>query len=116
MFLASLFGLVSLAHADVCTDHVFTDVFGHGGAPGAGLSYVLADFVGVEDYAFGFRVFVVHVDVGDVVGEFFVGFSRGGIEHEEEDVEAGEEGRWEVDVFDGGDARVVATIEGISCC
>ena len=105
-----------MAHTDVCTDHVFADVFGHGGAPGAGLSNILADFVRVEDDAFGFRVFVVHVDVGDVVGEFFVAFSRGGVEDEEQDVEAGEEGGGEVDVFDRGDARVVATVEGISCC
>ena len=52
--------------------------------------------------------------VADVVGEFFVGVARGGVEDEEEDVEAGEEGGGEVDVLDRGDPGVVAAVERVS--
>jgi hypothetical protein len=53
------------------------------------------------------------VDVGDVLSEAFVVVPRRGVEDEEEEVETGEEGSGEVDVVDGRDLGVVATVEGV---
>ena len=102
-----------LSHADVGADHVLGDFFGDGRSPAAGLGDILPYFVGGEDDSFRFRVFVVHVYVGDVLGEFLVRFAVRLVEHEEEDIETREQGGGEVDVLDGGDARVVAPVEGV---
>jgi len=71
----------------------------------------LSDFLWGEDFAGAvFGVAVVDVYVGDVAGEFLVCVAVWGVEDEEEDVKAGEEGGGEVDVFDGGNAWVVASV------
>ncbi len=110
---AALVALLLLPHADIRPDHVLTHVLGHGGPPAARLGDILPDLVRGEDDALGLGVPVVHVHVGDVLGELLVGFSIWGVEHEEEDVEAGEQRGGQVDVLDGGDARVVAAVERV---
>lgn len=113
VLLAALVALLLLPHAHVRADHVLADVLGDGGPPAARLGDILPDFVRGEDDALSLRVPVVHVHVGDVLGELLVGFSIGCVEHEEEDVEAGEQRGRQVDVLDGGDARVVAAVERV---
>ena len=116
VFLAALVTFLLLPHADVRTDHVVGYFFRNGGAPATGLGDVLADLVRGEDDAFGIGVFVVHVNVGDVLGEFLVGVAGRLVEHEEEDVETGEEGGGKVDVLNGGESWVVTAVEGVGGC
>ena len=81
-------GLV-LAHLDVGFDHVLGDGCGDSGAECAGLSDVLANFMGSEDDAVGVGVAVVHVDVGYVSGEESIRVSCWGVEDEEKNIETG---------------------------
>ena len=116
MFLAALVAFLLLPHADVRTDHVVGYFFRYGRAPTASLGDVLANFVRSEDDTFGIGVFVVHVNVGDVLGEFLVGVAGRLVEHEEEDIETGKEGGGEVDILDGGESWVVTAVEGVGGC
>ena len=116
LFLVLLVAGLVLAHLDVGFDHVLGDGCGDSGAECAGLSDVLANFMGSEDDAVGVRVAVVHVDEGYVAGEESIGITGWSIEDEEKNVETGEEGCGKVDVLYWRDAWVVAAVQRIGSC
>ena len=117
-----LCALLLRAQAHVGLDHVLGHSLGDDGAVLAGFGDVGADFFGGEHRrrivragaGADVRVAVVHVHVGDVLGELRVGVARGRVEEEEHDVETGQEGGGEVDVLDGGEAGVVPAVERVS--
>jgi len=69
--------------------------------------------LGIHRLELQLRSSAVHVDEGDVLGQPLVVVPGRSVEDEEEDVEPREKSGGKVDVLDGGDLRVVSTVERV---
>ena len=84
MLSAAFVAFMLLAHPNICAYHVVGDLFRHRGTIAACFGDVLPNLVRCEYNAIvvSLRVFVVHVDVGDMAGKFLVGIARRGVKHQ----------------------------------
>ena len=91
--LLGLIDLLSLAHGHISTNHVIRNIGRHNRTVAARLGNILTDLVGSEQHPsfFTFRVLVVHVDVGDVLGQLLVALAGGSIQKQEHDIETREQ-------------------------
>ena len=114
VFLSAFISLLLLAHADISANHIFRYLFRYHWAPTTCLRNVLTDFMGCKDNTTCFLgVFFVHMDIGDMLGKFFIGISTWLIQHEEEDVETGEQCGRKVYVIDWRHTWIVPAIKRI---
>jgi hypothetical protein len=56
---------------------------------------------------------VMHVNVGNMLGEALIIIASRLVEDEKQQVETREKGGWEIDVFNGGDAWVIAAVKRV---